>query len=254
MEYRTLDLTLISAKGLKNATLAGKMDVYAVASISGSFQKLRTPVNKGAGPNPTWNFPMKFTVDEAAAMHNCLTLIVKIKAVGMFVNREQGEVHVSIKELMEGVKSDGRAMQFVSYQVRRPSGKPKGEISFSYKFGEKFSGKAEEPVMAYPPGRAVGSSSGYPPPYATEYPSRPQAGYAYASYPPPPPPPVYGGYPPQQPPINNRSGMGVGTGLLGGALGGMLLGSMLSDAGGCGGGCGGGGCGGGCGGGGCGGS
>ncbi|MFS7907583.1 hypothetical protein Hanom_Chr01g00073031 [Helianthus anomalus] len=43
-------------------------------------------------------------------------------------------------------------VQFVSYQVRRPSRKVKGVLSFSYEFGEKFTDKPEEPVMAYPPG------------------------------------------------------------------------------------------------------
>ncbi|KAJ9535930.1 hypothetical protein OSB04_un000898 [Centaurea solstitialis] len=195
MECRTLDLTLISAKRLKNVSLFGKMDVYAVVfisgtfhSISGTFQKLKTPVNKGGGPNPTWNFPMKFIVDESTAMNNRLTLVVKIKSVGMFgmfVNRQLGEVHVPIKELMESMKSDVKSMQFVSYRVRRPSGKTtKGELNFSYKFGEKFSITAEEPVTANPPARAA----------------------RYLSYPPPPPPR----------PMNSR------TGLLGGALRRML--------------------------------
>ncbi|KVH89871.1 protein SRC2-like [Cynara cardunculus var. scolymus] len=273
MDYRTLDLTIVSAKGLKKASLIGKMDVYAVASIfgtAGNVQKYKTPVDKDGGSDPTWNIPMKFTVDEAAGLQNRLTLVIEIKAVGMFGDKDVGEVHVPIKELLEGVKAEGREMKFVSYQVRRPSGKPKGDLSFSYKFGENFSGKAaEEPVTAYPAGMAVGTSSSYPPAYAAAggyypppangYPPQSQTGYAYqhqqqpghAAYP-PPPPPGYGGYPPQQgygyppvqqpqqPPKKSKMGMGLGAGLLGGALGGLLIGDMISDAsGGCGGGCGG---------------
>ncbi|KAI3500541.1 hypothetical protein L1887_36364 [Cichorium endivia] len=39
--------------------------------------------------------------------------------------------------------------------VRKPSGKPKGELSFSYKVGEKSVGvgKVDEPVTAYPSGK-----------------------------------------------------------------------------------------------------
>ncbi|CAI9272175.1 unnamed protein product [Lactuca saligna] len=266
MNYRTLDLTLISAKGIKKPSLTGKPDVYAVAYISGTTtitkQKLKTHVDKDGGSNPTWNFPMKFTVDEAAGLQNRLTLVVEIKAVGTFSDKNLGEVRVPVKELLQGSSTQ----QLVSYQVRKHSGKPNGFLSFSYKLGEKFSGKAEEPVMAYPPGMAVGSSAAYAPPYeaagryyqqapaATGYP-----GYAYqhqqqpgyGGYP-PPPPPGYGGYPPQQgygypaavqqPPKKNKLGMGLGAGLLGGALGGLLIGDIVSDAGG---GCGGGGCGGG---------
>ena len=55
-------------------------------------------------------------------------------------------------------------MKFISYQVRRPSGKPKGELTFSYKFGEKVTvpkpAKKSEPVMAYPVGAT--KSTGYP--------------------------------------------------------------------------------------------
>ncbi|KAI3522381.1 hypothetical protein L1887_00119 [Cichorium endivia] len=272
MDYRTLDITLVSAKGIKKASLFGKSDVYAVAYISGtaSYQKPRTLVDKDGGSNPTWNFPMKFTVDEAAGLQNRLTLVVEIKAVGIFSDKNLGEVRVPIKELLEGVSTKGKTEQLASYQVRKPSGKPKGYLSLSYKFGEKFSGKAEDPVTAYPPGMAVGSSSAYAPPAgqyypppAAGYPPQTQAGYAYqhqqqpgyGGY--PPPPPGYGGYPPQQgygypavqhPPKKNKAGMGFGAGLLGGALGGLLIGDIVSDAAN-GGGCGdGGGCGGGCGG------
>ncbi|KAK9079878.1 hypothetical protein SSX86_001551 [Deinandra increscens subsp. villosa] len=275
MEHRILDITLISAKGLKKASLIGKMDVYAVAYISGAgkSEKLKTHVDQDGGTEPSWNFPMKFTVDEAAGLQNRTTLVIEIKHEGTFGNKEVGEARVPIKELLEGVSKEGKSDQFVSYQVRTPSGKPKGNLNFSYKFGEKF--KVEEAVPAYPAGMAVGSSSGYQQPYAAGaaggyypppaggYPPQGQPGYAYQhqqqpgyGYPPPPPP---GGYPPQQgygyPPVqqpqqkppkkSNGLGMGLGAGLLGGALGGLLIADIASDAGG---GCGGGGCGGGCGG------
>ncbi|KAI3700884.1 hypothetical protein L2E82_45525 [Cichorium intybus] len=120
-------------------------------------------------------------------------------------------ISLSDLELLEGVSTKGKTEQLASYQVRKPSGKPKGYLSLSYKFGEKFSGKAEEPVTAYPPGTATGSSSAYAPPAgqyypppAAGYPPQTQAGYAYkhqqqpgyGGY--PPPPPVYVGCPPQQ--------------------------------------------------------
>ncbi|KAJ9535937.1 hypothetical protein OSB04_un000905 [Centaurea solstitialis] len=96
---------------------------------------------------------MKFTVDEYAAMHDDLMLVIKIKAIGTFTNWKLGEVQVPIKELMESVIPDGNPMQFVSYRVRRSSGKTmklKGEVSFSYKFGEKFSPPRAQPYP-YPP-------------------------------------------------------------------------------------------------------
>ena len=38
-------------------------------------------------------------------------------------------------------------MKFVSYQVRKPSGKPQGELNFSYKFGEKVSNAVVTPKV-----------------------------------------------------------------------------------------------------------
>ncbi|MFS8021990.1 putative C2 domain-containing protein [Helianthus anomalus] len=273
MECRTLDITLISAKGLKKASLIGKMDVYALVYISGAAntQKLKTPVHKDGGSDPSWNFPMKFTVDEAAGLQNRLTLVVEIKHDGTFGDKDVGLAHVPIKELLDGLSKDWTSEKQVSYQVRTPSGKQKGSLNFSYKFGEKLTAKVvEEAVTAYPvTGMAVGSSSGYQQPYAVApggyyppgaaggYPPQPQPGYAYQQQQPgygypPPPPPGYAGYPPQQPgygyppvqqqqpPKKNGLGMGLGAGLLGGALGGLLIADIASDAAsGCGGGCGG---------------
>ncbi|XP_028783944.1 protein SRC2-like [Neltuma alba] len=265
MEYLPLELTIISAKDLQDVNLFSKMDVYAVVSISGDAyqnQKAKTPVDRDGGTSPTWNFPMKFNVNESAARQNRLSIEIKLKSErSMAGDKDIGVVHVPVKELLDNT-GDGKSAQFVSYQVRKPSGKPKGSLNFSYKFGEKVTapvaapaGKAYpegvskgEPVMAYPPS-AAGSSSApaygapYPPPHGAYPPPPPQyaAGYGY----PPPPhqggyPPAYGGYPPAQPgygypPVQkpakkNKFGMGLGAGLLGGALGGLLIGDMVSDA------------------------
>ncbi|KAM0015048.1 putative C2 domain-containing protein [Helianthus debilis subsp. tardiflorus] len=161
MEYTTLDLTLVSAKGL---TKAGKLSVYAVASISDSrkviskVQKFKTPFHKDSGSDPTWNFPMKFTLNKAATLQDRLTLVVKIKGARMLVDKNLGEVRVPIKELLEGVKPEGKTMQNVCYEVRGRDGEVKGALSFSYKFGEKTSG--------YSSGKGVRSSPAYDQPWA----------------------------------------------------------------------------------------
>ncbi|CAI8590093.1 unnamed protein product [Vicia faba] len=274
MEYRTLELNIISAKDLKDVNLFSKMDVYAVVSITGdpiNPQTATTHIHRNGGKNPTWNFSVKFTVNESLANQNRLSLEIKLisdRAVGDTVI---GTVHISLKELLDNPSGD--SLRQVGYQVRTTSGKSKGTLNLSYKFGEhvgapamksevkneKVKGKHEsEPVMAYPPpGVAAGSSSvpyagyGYPPPQQAGYGYPPQQqqqqpGYGY----PPPQQPGYGyppqqqpgyGYPPQQQPgygypgaqkpKKNKFGMGLGAGLLGGALGGMLIGDMVSDAG-----------------------
>lgn len=218
MECRPLDITIISATDLKDVNLLSKMDVYAVVSVSGDYrssQKQKTPVDKDSGPNPNWNYTVKFTVLEDALQKNQLTLKIKLVSDRSFGDKEIGEVKISIKELLDNSNYENGDKR-VSYSVRLPNGKTKGTLNFAFKFGEKFTAQAPvqplahktatgEPVMAYPPGHA-GPSQGYPPagayPYPPPggYPPPPQPGYAYpapvATAPPggcpPPPPPGYG--------------------------------------------------------------
>lgn len=186
------------------------MDVYAVVSISGvdskqkPKQKNKTPVDRAGGKSPTWNFPIKFTIPETSLAENRLSLVCKLKCERALGDKDIGEVNVPIKELLDSA-GDGKSMKFVSYQVRKPSGKPKGEINFSFKFGEiekvvapeapeasssaaKATNSNSQPVAAYPAGPTsvpYGGPGSYPPP---------PPGYGY------PPPPPYGGYPPPPPP------------------------------------------------------
>lgn len=242
MEFRPLEIKILSAKDLKSVNHFTKMDVYVVGSISGDRRTAqRTNVDKDGGTSPKWNYPMKFTLDESLLQQNRLTLDLQLRSDRTLGDKEIGSVHVPIKELIDnaaGNKSD----RSVTYKVVKPSGKPKGTLDFSYKFGEPFAApamKTGEPVTAYPAG--VGSSSAYPPPGAY-YAPPPQGPYPPNGYPPqpagygyPPPPPQGYGYPQaagygyQQPPRrnNNKLGLGLGAGLLGG----LLVGDMISDAG-----------------------
>ncbi|CAN1195404.1 Protein SRC2 [Linum perenne] len=220
MECRSIEFTIQSAKDLKDVNLISKMDVYAIASIKGdpynTKQKHKTPVDKDSGPNPKWNHHVSFTVDEPSIQQNRLTVKFDIFSDRSLGDREIGEVNVPIKELFDEFR-DSKGEKTVSYAVRTSGGKSKGTLTFSYKFGEKFSapekankldqmaGAAPPPMMAYPAGVAGSSGgSGYPhhqPQPHGAYPGQPQAGYPYPNpgqggY---PPQQAYGGYPPQQP-------------------------------------------------------
>lgn len=135
MEYRPLDLTIISAKGLRNANLFGKMKVYAAAGLSSDprSKKKRTPVDRDGGKNPTWKFSMEFSFPSSGP--NNLFLHIQLKCRCLFGHRiVVGEVHIPVNDLL---LADGKPAQFVSYQVRRPSGKPQGVLSLSYKFRDR---------------------------------------------------------------------------------------------------------------------
>ncbi|KAM3357872.1 protein SRC2 [Capsicum galapagoense] len=212
MDYRALEINVMSGKDLNKVNLITKMDVYVVVSISGadddrSNQKTKTHVDHDGDNNPTWNFPIKFTIDENAAVQNRLHLVFKLRCQRALGDKDIGEVDVPIKELLESPNSSTGSKQFVSYQIRKPSGKPKGQLTFSYQFSDKITGnssvdsKIDHPVTAYPavnPNPMVESTSVYPPPRPPQGPTRP--------YPPPPtyacggsgptPPPPTAGYPP----------------------------------------------------------
>ncbi|EYU45555.1 hypothetical protein ABFS82_14G008900 [Erythranthe guttata] len=238
MENRTLEITIQNAKDLKKVNLITKMDAYVVVSISGGDKKWRqrtkTPVDHDGDANPTWNFPMKFTVEEAALQQNRLIIDFNLVCQRALGDKDIGEVHVPIKELLDTPAKGGAAAagkRFVSYQVKKPSGKPKGQLSFSYKFSEETTTSAppaspppsppppaemvlgESVSSAYPavgPGLEYSPMAGWYPPDSScptttvaadggggYYP--PPVGYAPDSDPTPggfPPPPVYGYAPP----------------------------------------------------------
>ncbi|KAL6964759.1 Protein kinase C conserved region 2 (CalB) [Sarracenia purpurea var. burkii] len=272
MEYRPLDITVMSAEDLKDVNLISKMAVYVVVSIGNDANstKRKTPVDKDGGRNPKWNDRFKFAVDvDALSRHRDLPLVFKLKAERVLGDRDVGVVVIPIQELLNNAASNGDATttagseRIVDYQVWMPTGKPKGTLKFSYKFGDiitnqvgaKNAKPVDEPVTAYP--APAGNSAAYPPPpqgigYAPPPPSGvappylhpavypPQPGYGY-----PPPPGYGGGYPPAQaygypPPLGyggygyapppppqaqqNKKKMGAGLGL---GLGAGLLGGLL---------------------------
>ncbi|GAB4859034.1 hypothetical protein Ancab_010502 [Ancistrocladus abbreviatus] len=232
MGYKTLEITVISATDLKNVNLIGKMDVYVVVYLSGEpRRKQKTPVDKDGGTSPEWKYTLRFTVDEAVAQYGWMLIFQLKHEHSLGADKDLGEVDVPVKELFGGAANSKGAAQFVTYQVKRPSGKPKGELRLSYKLtdadGNTTVSAGKKPnvgATAYPPQSSCSSSSaspytqpavafpyppshGYPPP--PSYIQQPPVGYpqpapvAYGGNPPPqgypqgyPP---YGGYPAQAP-------------------------------------------------------
>ncbi|XP_050277903.1 protein SRC2 homolog [Quercus robur] len=121
------------------------MKVYAAVSIQDynlikddtSMQLQITPIDKDCGPNPEWNFPMKFRVDTFASQQNRLILVVELKADKKLGNKDIGEVQVPMKELVDRFGESKNEIS-VSYSVITPSGEPKGLLYFTYKFSSKF--------------------------------------------------------------------------------------------------------------------
>ncbi|MQL05536.1 hypothetical protein EI015_26035, partial [Escherichia coli] len=105
MEYRTLELNIVSAKDIKDVNLFSKMHVYVVVSLSGDPlqpQKSKSPVHRDGGTNPTWNFPVKFTVNESLAHQNRLSLEIKLFSDRTVAGDTLiGTVYVPLRELLD---------------------------------------------------------------------------------------------------------------------------------------------------------
>ena len=254
MKNKQLEITVISAKGLKRVKHLHAMDVYAVVTISSNPQtEQRTPVDRGGGTNPMWNHTLKYTIDEAVAQMNYLFLNIKLMChSSIHSDKEIGQVLVPVKELLDKA-GEAELVKHMTYQVKKPSGEPKGELNLSFKF-------EDTPITAYPP--HVGTSSPYlpPPPPSLNIPPTypPQSGYSNPTighpvhgggpsplptpdgYPTPPPGLGYHhhhhhhGHPqpqvvqPHQPAgKQNEFGLNLGIALVGGMLGGMFMGDQL---------------------------
>ncbi|CAL9094330.1 unnamed protein product [Musa textilis] len=267
MAYRTLEITLISAKGLKDVNLFSKMAVYAVVCLSGDPRtRQSTPPDREGGCNPSWKSTFRLTVPTDANLARVHFLQILLRTERALGDRDVGDVRIPLTELISRNGDDPQPVQFVSYQVRMTtSGKPKGVLNFSYKLGEHVaapaapapsaappasyppsvtaypasaaapypfppSSKVDEPVMAYPVGTSNGAAQPYPPPSVYLQPPPP----TYQQRPPYGygyPPPGYGyGYRAARPPVaqlQRKNNFGMGLGA--GLLGGALGGLLIGD-------------------------
>ncbi|KAM0951115.1 putative C2 domain-containing protein [Dioscorea sansibarensis] len=208
MASRTLDITLISAKDLKDVNLFSKMEVYAVVSIDGDRRSVqRTTPDRHGGSNPAWNATLRLPLPpDDPARHVVVIVLRAERALG---DRDVGEVHIPLKEFLSG-SGDAKPPQFVSYQVRKPSGKAKGVLNLSFKISDAVAAppvslSAYPSTTAYttPPSKAADQPQAYPPPaakagdYAPAYPPAAKTGDYAPAY---PPAAKAGDYPPAYPP------------------------------------------------------
>ncbi|KAH6808716.1 hypothetical protein C2S51_026499 [Perilla frutescens var. frutescens] len=151
MERRTLEIKLERAEGLSSVKFIGKMAVYAVVSVSDEHNdvlslKNKSPVDHEGDTAPTWNFPMKFKVDEAALKMDCLTLRFKLVCRWCLGDTDVGDVEVSLKDLFDHpVKAGTDGWRCMSQPVRKPNGIPQGRLSFSYKFTHSTNSSCRSP-------------------------------------------------------------------------------------------------------------
>lgn len=239
MEYRPLDITVISATDLKNVNMFMKMVVFVEVFISGEHEespttKRRTHMDRSGGCDPEWNHRFKFSVEEASIFRNFINF--HLKAERGLGDKVVGVVRIPLIDLLQD-SIDNKTSQDTEaeYQVLTTAGKAKGSLKISFRFGEKFIQQvdANTPVTntstaalpdMYPPSATngtdvVGNGGYYPPPYTLnsqpgmvpgQYPVPP--GYSYPGYGGGyiyPYPPTYYPPPPGVPPGYNYTGQHV---------------------------------------------
>jgi hypothetical protein len=144
MDYRTLKINKICARGVKDITFFSKLMVYAVVSISGdpfNPQTKRTNVDRVGLRNPTWNCCLKFNVMESLAIQDRLSL--KIQLVAQLFSRDTiiDTVHIPLKVFL-----DNPGYHLSCQVYNKKSKKSSGTLNFSYEFG----GRVEAPPPPKP--------------------------------------------------------------------------------------------------------
>ncbi|XP_004298457.1 PREDICTED: uncharacterized protein LOC101313508 [Fragaria vesca subsp. vesca] len=131
------------------------MDVYAVVSVNDGTDNLKqatpTTLFEKGGTNPTFNnYTMRFTLDDSLLLNPLSSLQIRLVCYRPLPLRRLtwciADFRVPFKELFD----DHNGMTFItSCQVWGVYGSPnKGELSFSYKFGDKL---LDAPAKKVPP-------------------------------------------------------------------------------------------------------
>ncbi|KAH7425382.1 hypothetical protein KP509_11G051400 [Ceratopteris richardii] len=252
MEYRKVDVTVVSAENVKRAHLFRKIRTYAVVWVE-KKNRCRTRVDENGNTNPSWNDSLSLSVPESLFRHPGSYLHVEMyRTRSVLGDKFLSMASIPLLELLQ--KPDGK--EIMMYELRRRSGKRRGAVRLSVRVGERTeiastgypappAADLSEIVTAYPvdPQKPCYAQdyAGYAQPYPPQMPSHP-----YPPQMPPQPYPPHGCYAPHPPqgyyapqhgyyqqtqfvqqPHQRVGGMGLGTGLLAGVLGGLLVGEMV---------------------------
>ncbi|KAE8821562.1 protein SRC2-like [Hordeum vulgare] len=88
-------------------------ELYAVVSFSGDPRsRQRVATDRSGGRNPTWNATVRFNVPANAAG----SFHVLLRAERALDNRDVGEVHIPLSELLSGAPDGAVPVKFVAYQ------------------------------------------------------------------------------------------------------------------------------------------
>ncbi|XP_077251585.1 protein SRC2-like [Tasmannia lanceolata] len=185
MDLNSIELKVMSCKGLKSCNFFQKLSAYVSAGIGtgdrdkkNRKQKQKTPVNRDGGANPEWNHDMKFDFDDQiSSSSDQLFLEFDLLCDGILSDKTVGEVKVPISDLV--AESNG-AVRFVSYEIRSSDGKANGVLNFSYKVNLKGTAVSDVSRATYTAPAKVPEKSVpaiYPPVYFPAEEQKPWGGF-----------------------------------------------------------------------------
>ncbi|KAE8720544.1 C-8,7 sterol isomerase isoform 1 [Hibiscus syriacus] len=148
MDWTSLELKLISCKGLKAFNFFQKLSAYSVVSMvvineqskkkeehqKKHLQRQKTSIERG-GKNPEWNHLFEFDLRGLSPEETDHVFLKFDLRADVLVDRTIGEVRVPLKGLID--EYDG-VVRYLTYQVRNSDGKPNGVLNFSYKLKGKI--------------------------------------------------------------------------------------------------------------------
>ncbi|KAL7146959.1 hypothetical protein ABFS83_06G076700 [Erythranthe nasuta] len=145
-----MEVTVVGARGLKNAEFFGKVDPYVVIQYKNQEQKSTTGHRKtwnkprvhwclclrGQGISPEWNEKFKFEVDYPAKEDEQHKLSIKIMDHDTFTDDDYlGQATIYLKELFEqGLEKGNAELRAQKYRVVSSDKTYHGEIKVGVTF------------------------------------------------------------------------------------------------------------------------
>ncbi|CAM0955820.1 unnamed protein product [Alopecurus aequalis] len=187
MASRTVDVTLMSARDLRDVNLVSKMEVYGVVYLAGGpISRQRVATDRTGGRNPAWNATVRVTVPASGVGSGDLRVLLRTeRPLG---DRDVGEVILPLTEILADAGEEPTEAKLGAYKVRKVgSSKAHGVLNLSYKLGGVIHPAAHHQAPMVKPGEAAaGYLAAAAVPYVSAPPPQQQPSYSYP-YPCPPP-------------------------------------------------------------------
>ncbi|KAH7425384.1 hypothetical protein KP509_11G051600 [Ceratopteris richardii] len=133
MQCRKVDVTVVSAENVKEASSFVQIRTYAVVWFE-QRNRMKTRVDEHGNTNPSWNECLSFSVPESILDDPASSLNIEIyRTRSVLGHKVINMASIPVSELLK--KPDGK--QTLMYELIRRSGKTKGAVRFSVRVGEK---------------------------------------------------------------------------------------------------------------------